>query len=124
MDQKIYVKTCCALQQRLLAGFYIRFMDKVIILSFITAAISFTVSETKIFKPLRELTKSVPFLGELLSCGYCIGHWIAFGLTAMYQPKIIEFFWLLDYFLTALVIAWFAGLQWIIMCWFMKKAGK
>jgi hypothetical protein len=99
-------------------------MEKVIIFSFITATIAYTISEAKIFKPLRDLTKNVPFLGDLLSCGYCVGHWIAFGLTAIYQPKIVEFYWLLDYFLTALVIAWFAGFQWIIMCLLMKKAGK
>jgi hypothetical protein len=30
----------------------------------------------------------------------------------------------LDYFLTALVIAWLGGMQWIIMCLLMQKAGK
>jgi len=31
---------------------------------------------------------------------------------------------LLDYFLTALVIAWLAGVQWVLMCLLMDKAGK
>lgn len=100
-------------------------MEAVIYLSFVTASISFTVTETTFFKPLREwMKKRSNFLGKLLSCGYCLGHWIAFALVAVYKPKLFEFWWLLDYFLTALVIAWFSGLQWTLMCWLMDKAGK
>jgi len=100
-------------------------MKLVIYLSFVTAAISFTVTEAKLFKPLREwLQKKIPFLGNLFSCGYCFGHWVAFALVAVYQPKLFESWWLLDYFLTALVIAWLSGLQWASMCWLMDKAGK
>lgn len=100
-------------------------MRLIIYLSFVTAAISFTVTETKIFKPLREwIKKKSTFLGDLLSCGYCLGHWVAFVLVAIYRPKLFESWWLLDYFLTALVIAWFSGCQWVLMCWLMVKAGK
>ncbi len=100
------------------------YMLEVVILSFVTASISFTVSETKAFKPLREITKNVTFLGRLLSCGYCLAYWVSFGLAVIYKPRILNYFWLLDYFLTALVIAWFAGIQWVGMCWVMEKAGK
>ncbi len=100
-------------------------METVIYLSFVTASISFTVTETKLFKPLREwLTKKCSFLGDLFSCGYCFGHWVAFALVAIYKPKLFEFWWLLDYFLTAIVIAWLSGIQWVLMCWLMEKTGK
>ena len=100
-------------------------MKIVIYLSIVCAAISFTVTETKIFKPLREwLKKKSTFFGDLLSCGYCFGHWVAFALVAVYQPKLFQSWWLLDYFLTALVIAWFSAFQWAIMCWLMEKTGK
>jgi len=100
-------------------------MKEVIYLSFITASISFTVTETKVFMPLHEWVKRKnSFLGGLLSCGYCFGHWIAFALVAIYQPRLFKFWWLLDYFLTALVIAWLGAFQWILMCWLMDKAGK
>ncbi len=100
-------------------------VEKVICLSFVTASISFTVTETKIFKPLREWTKSKNvFLGELVSCGYCFGHWVAFVLVAIYQPKFFELWWILDYLFTALVIAWISAFQWALMCWLMEKAGK
>ncbi len=100
-------------------------METVIYLSFVTASISFTVTETKLFKPLREwLKKKSSFLGDLFCCGYCLGHWVAFVLVAIYKPKLFEFWWLLDYFLTAIVIAWLSGIQWALMCLLMEKTGK
>ncbi len=100
-------------------------MDSVIYLAFITASLSFTVTETKIFSPLREwIKKHNTFWGELLSCGYCFGHWVAFALVVLYRPNIFDFWWLLDYFLTALVIAWLSAFQWIFMCWLMDKVEK
>ncbi|KAB2832103.1 MAG: hypothetical protein F9K48_11105 [Candidatus Brocadia sp.] len=100
-------------------------MIMIIYLSFITASVSFTVTETKIFKPMREwVKKRVAFLGELLSCGYCFSYWVAFIMVAIYRPGLFESWWLLDYFLTALVIAWFAAFQWVVMCWLMEKTGK
>ena len=100
-------------------------MKNVLFLSIVTASISFTVTESKLFKPLREwLKKTSSFLGDLCSCGYCFGHWIAFILVAIYKPRMFAYWWLLDYFLTALVIAWFSGIQWVLMCWLMEKIGK
>lgn len=100
-------------------------MEEVIYLSLVTSSISFTVTETKLFKPAREWVKfRSSFFGELISCGFCFGHWVTFGLVAFYQPRLFHSWWLLDYFLTALVIAWLAGFQWVIMCLLMEKAGK
>lgn len=100
-------------------------MEKAIYLSLITASISFTVSESKLFSLFREWAKQrFSYLGEVLSCGYCLGHWVAFGLVAIYRTKLFEFWWLLDYFLTALAIAWLAAVQWAVMCWLIEKTGK
>ena len=100
-------------------------MEKVIYLSFVTASLSFTMTETKIFKPVREWVKGKnSFWGELLSCGYCFGHWVALLLVAIYRPKLFESWWLLDYFFTVLVVAWLSAIQWILMCWLMERTGK
>lgn len=100
-------------------------MEKIIELSFVTASLSFIVTEAKIFKPMREwVKKRNAFLGELLSCGYCFSHWIAFIMVAIYRPRLFESWWLLDYFFTAIVIAWLASLQWVLMCWLMSYAEK
>jgi hypothetical protein len=44
---------------------------------------------------------------------------VAFALVAIYQCKIFELWWLLDYFFTALVIAWLSAFQWALMCLLM-----
>ncbi len=97
----------------------------ILYLSFAAASISFTVTESKLFLRVREwMKKKNTFFGELLSCGYCFGHWVALALVAVYRPRLFHVWWPLDYFLTALVIAWLAGFQWALICWLMEKAGK
>lgn len=100
-------------------------MKAVLYLALVTASISFTVSEAKIFAPPREwLKKRSHFWGELVSCGYCFGHWVALALVALYRPRLFELWWLLDYFLTALIIAWLSAFQWVVLCWLMERTGK
>jgi hypothetical protein len=100
-------------------------MNEVFLLSLLTASISFTVTETKVFQFLREWTKAKnAWAGDLISCGYCLGLWVAFALVVVYQPRLFHAWWLLDYFFTALVIAWLSAFQWILICWLMKKTEK
>ncbi len=100
-------------------------MMDVIALSFVTASLSFTVTEAKLFLPVREwIKRKSSFLGELFSCGYCFGHWAAFALVAVYHPRLFHAWWPLDYSLTGLVIAWLSAFQWAFLCWLTEKAGK
>ncbi len=99
-------------------------MEKIIYLSLIAASVSFTVTETGIFQPLRDGVKKYSFIGKLFSCGYCFGYWVALGLVAVYRPRLFEMWWPLDYLCAALIIAWFSAFQWAAMCWLMDKAGK
>ena len=95
------------------------------LLSAVTASLSYTITETKIFEPFRNWLKGKnEFMGKLFSCGYCMGHWIALALVAWFQIRIFSTWWLLDYVLTISVIAWLSGFQWILMCLLMEKAGK
>ena len=100
-------------------------IEKVIYLSLITASISYTVTETKLFKSVREWIKGKSYyFGELLCCGYCFGHWVSFALVIIYKPRLFVFWEIIDYFLTALVVAWLSAFQWLLMCWLMKKLSK
>ena len=100
-------------------------MNDVLLLSFVTGSISFTLTETKIFSPLRDWLKAkIPILGELWSCGYCLGHWIALTLVAIYQPRVLQCWWPLDLFLAMVMVAWFGGIQWVVMCILVRQAGK
>ena len=100
-------------------------IEPVLYLSMVTASISFTLAESRLFLPFREwLGNRSPTLGHLFTCGYCLGHWIAFALVGVYRPSLFEGWWLLAYFLTALVIAWLGALQWALLCVLTKIAGK
>lgn len=45
----------------------------------LTAILTLTISKGKIFAPLRERLEG-RFLGNLLSCPYCLMHWVAAGV--------------------------------------------
>jgi hypothetical protein len=100
-------------------------VGQVIWLSLVTASVAFTLSEATVLAGAREWVKArSAWLGKLAGCGYCLGHWVAFGLVAIYRPRLLEAWWLFDYFLTALVIAWLGAFQWAALCWLTAKAGK
>jgi hypothetical protein len=92
----------------------------IVLLSVVCACISFTVTESRLFMPLRDLfwvdsQHEKSKIGQLFDCGYCFGHWVSFVLVAIYRPMLFySGFWPIDYFLTAIVIAWLSGIQWII----------
>lgn len=94
-------------------------------LSAANASIAFTVAESKLFGTFRDWTRArSPFLGELVACGYCLGHWTALGLVAVYQPRLFHAWGPLDYLLTVLVLAWLSAFQWAALCWLCDQAGK
>ena len=100
-------------------------MDQVLWLSMVTASVAFTLSETALFAGARDWAKGRSArLGKLAGCGYCLGHWVALGLVTIYRPRLFVWWWVLDYLLTALVIAWLAAFQWATLCWLMERAGK
>lgn len=88
-------------------------MKTLILLSFANACISYTISQTLIFKPFRYILSCWnDWIGELVSCGYCLGHWVAFILVAIYHPYVVHSYWLIDWFITSLILAWLSGIQW------------
>jgi hypothetical protein len=100
-------------------------MEQVALLSLVTGTLAFTLSETKLFAPCRDWARRRSALvGEMLSCGYCCGHWIALALVVVYQMRLFNAWWLLDYALTAIVIAGLAAFQWGALCLLLAKTGK
>lgn len=100
-------------------------MGTVLYLSFVTASICFAVTETRLCQRFRESIKSRNiFMGELVSCGYCLGHWVSGGLVVIYTPRLTRVWWPLDYLLAVVIIAWLSAFQWVLMCCLMQKAGK
>lgn len=100
-------------------------LEQVVLLSLVTAAVAFTLCETTLFAGLRAWVKGRSLcLGKLACCGYCLGQCVAFLLVGIYRPRLFQGWWVLDYFLTALAIAWLAAFQWAALCCLVEKAGK
>ena len=97
-------------------------MLEVFYLSSAVASLAFLVSEAEILKKPRMWVKNrLPRIGKIVSCGFCAAHWLAFGLVLIYTPRLFESWWIFDYTLTILVIAWFGSFQWAVLCWIMDK---
>ncbi|MBU4295126.1 MAG: DUF1360 domain-containing protein [Desulfobulbaceae bacterium] len=74
-------------------------VERVVLLSIVTASLSYNITETKIFNPFREWLKGKnAFMGKLFSCGYCLGHWIEFALVLIYRVKLFSAWSPMDYF--------------------------
>ncbi len=76
-------------------------VEKLLVLLFlatVAAAISATVSRASLFDGLRDgLARKSDFLGKLVSCPYCLSHWVAFGLVAAYRPQVLPVHWTLNF---------------------------
>ena len=100
-------------------------MTETILLSLVTAWIAFTICESVLLAPLRQwVMRKNSWLGKLISCGYCTGFWVAVGLELIYRPRLFNGWWMLDYLLTVLVIAWLSAFQWILLCLLMDLLKK
>jgi len=100
-------------------------MQEILIYSLVVSCISFTISEAAIFKKLRDRIKfHNRLLGKLVCCGYCVGHYIAALVMIIYQPRLFFYFAPVDYLFTWFVLVWISGVQWVIMVFLFKVAGK
>src|SRR5262245_57724752 len=100
-------------------------MESILLLSLATASIAFTVSETVLLEQLRSVARRrSPILGAFITCGYCVGQWVAFGLVAIYQPRLFVCWRPLDYVVTSLIVAWLATFQWIVASRLVRLCGK
>jgi hypothetical protein len=84
---------------------------KLVLLSIVTASISFLITESKLFQFFRDWVKECP----VFKCGFCFGHWIALALVIGFKYRLFETHWLTDVVFTTLTVAWIAGLQFAIM---------
>jgi len=92
-------------------------MIKILWLSTATAAISFLVTQSSLFGGFRDwVGKRSKCLHELLTCYYCLGHWVAVALVIAFRARLFGLHPLaIDFILTILVVAWLAALQCVVM---------
>jgi hypothetical protein len=105
---------------------------KAVLLSMVVASISFFVSHSQLLEkfrnwmgklgstapPMRSTVGSVAlFFWQLITCSYCLGHWVAAALLVALPVRLFGIWGPVDYALTWLVVAWLAGLQSMAATW-------
>ncbi len=88
-------------------------LTKAILLSMVVASISFFISHSQLLEKFRErIGKASTFLWQLITCCYCLGHWLAAALILlMPSTRLLGVFWPIDYLFTWIIISWMAGIQ-------------
>lgn len=71
-----------------------------------TGAISMVVSRSTLFNALHAwIEKRSVFLEDLLSCPWCLSHWMSLIFTIIYHPLVVtSWFRPLDYLVTLMVM--------------------
>lgn len=60
-------------------------------LALATSAISVTIAKARAFEtPRTWITTHSALFGKLVSCAYCVSHYVAFVLILLVQPKLVE----------------------------------
>ena len=62
----------------------------------------------KISRPFRDWldrksknSKLFDWFADLFGCPFCVGHWITFGLVAIYQPWLVDAWLPIDFIVTS-----------------------
>lgn len=62
-----------------------------VVLSLAAASISFTITQTELFLPLRNVANKIGHMtGYLFHCFYCMSHWVVFAGVLIYRPILIN----------------------------------
>lgn len=85
--------------------------------AFTSAAISFTITFTGIFQPLRDYIYNIsPKLGRLIHCPWCFNHYVVFVMMPLgkvplipVMPQVGLFSILFNFFFTAFAVIGAAG---------------
>lgn len=94
-------------------------VGQLIVVSLVVMGLSHTIARERVFEPLRtRLGGKETWLGYLVSCSYCVSHWVAFILvpiTGTYPVNVVPRWgvlsdairWILSAILVAVVAAFF-----------------
>lgn len=73
-------------------------------LALAVASASYTISKTKIAVPFRNWARARnAWLGDLVSCPYCVSHYLAAIAVLLYRPRVVNLLWVFD-----IGVAWLA----------------
>jgi len=78
-----------------------------IIISLAVSSFSYTISQSNLFQPIRFFfLQKFNFIGKLISCTYCLSHWISFLFTSIYFKLISYEFLIISFAAITLSMIW------------------
>lgn len=89
----------------------------------LTASLTFTVSESSLFRPVRErVGRWGTWPAKLIQCGYCLSHWLGLLVVLVYEWELLRY--PKGFVLVLFSVIWLSCLQWAILAGLLKWAGK
>lgn len=100
-------------------------MLTLVLLSAVVMGMSHTIAKERVFAPMRErLGGKSTWLGYLVSCPYCVSHWLAFMLVPLVgtYPLQIAFRlgwveWVIEWFLASVLVTVIAAFLRVAFWW-------
>jgi hypothetical protein len=106
----------------------LRFVLQLLFVSAVVMGVSHTVAKERIFAPIRDrLGGKETWAGYLVSCPYCLSHWLAFGLVPLagIYPIRVVVHWgiasrIVEWFLAAILVTVIAAFLRVAF-WFIDE---
>ena len=100
--------------------------EVILALALSVGSASFLITSTEISRGprvwiSRRKGKFFSWLSRLLGCAYCTATWLAIFATAIYRPRVVHEFFLLDYLVSVFIIN---GVAMLIVLIIRKALGK
>jgi len=101
-------------------------MATLVYLGVANGMISLLIAKSKFFEKFRDyfFNRGHSFIHELLSCPYCISHWVAIMMTIIWQPRLTNSIIPLDFLISMFVMVAVATVSWTIAFGLMNWAEK
>ncbi len=61
-------------------------LPELVLVGLAAGLVATTLTQSKAFRWLQTAVKTVPVLGELMTCAYCMGHWTALAGVLLWWP--------------------------------------
>ena len=91
---------------------------KLAYLSVACGAASLVVAKGRVFNGMHEwLAPRFPRLQEMLSCPWCLSHWVSLALVVAYRPLAVTGVPVLDYIVAAFVMVALASVAARLIFW-------
>lgn len=66
--------------------------NQLVLSAIAVSVISMDISRTAIFRPLRKLLSSWCWLHKLVSCPWCLAHWVALAAVLLLEQNVLYTF--------------------------------